>query len=164
MKLNNRDVCMFVGGAAVGTLVGGAVVIYKAFTSETIGTAISKALAEKMVDSVVEKPRYVSYNRSKHVSYCRPNNVSYKSYYTREFDTDILFETYDAADKIRDALLDVADEYGYVAVADLYDLVGIPVDYYASHYGWANLAASRISITPDRNGWMLKLPKPWPLD
>ena len=156
MKINTKDVGMFAGGAIVGTVIGGAVVIYNAVTSKTIGPAIAKAIAEKLVDSVIDKPERVSYKKS--------NKVSYRSYSYRnsKFDTDILFNTYDEAVKVRDALVDIHENYGLITVADLYDLVGIDTNYTANKYGWVNIHT--IPIEQDRNGYILKMPRPMPVE
>lgn len=167
MKFTTRDVCLVIGGVAVGTLVGGAVVIYKAITSKTIGPAISKALAEKMVDSMLEKPRYVSYNRSKQVSYRRPNNVSYKSYYDRkrEFDTDVIFGTRKDADEAVSDMLKILKAYGQVTVNDLYCIAGLTNDPKAEEYGWTIVEhIAKAPIGRVRNGWIIDLPKPTELD
>lgn len=159
MKFTKKDVCMFAGGTAIGIVIGGVTVVYKAITSETFGDPIAKALADKMVDSIV--------GRSDRVSYGRPKQISYRSYYyrNREFDTDILFETWDAANKVRDELLDIQDSYGLATIADLYDLADITgYDYRAAQYGWVNLNEYVVQIKRLKHGYLLKMPKPVPVD
>ena len=52
-------------------------------------------------------------------------------------------------------------EYGQVAVADLYDLVGITGSYTDNKYGWTNLRNAE--AIRDRDGYLLRLPKALPL-
>lgn len=69
MKVNKRDLGMFTGGAVIGMVIGGVGVIYKAITSDTFGPAIGKAIAGKIVDSIVDKPTYREYRKPERVSY-----------------------------------------------------------------------------------------------
>ena len=53
--------------------------------------------------------------------------------------------------------------YGFVSVADLYDMVGITQPYTYNKYGWTNLNSA--SATKLRGGgYLLNLPKALPLD
>ena len=57
---------------------------------------------------------------------------------------------------------ELIDTYGNVSVADLYDLVGKSSEYTDNKYGWTNLRnAEPVRV---RDGYMLKLPKPGPID
>lgn len=78
MKLNKRDVSMFVGGGLVGAIVGGVVIIDQLIKSDTFGPVIAKALADRIVASLDDE--YV-YRR-------KPSRVSYSKYYDAVDTTD----------------------------------------------------------------------------
>lgn len=162
MKLNNRDVYMFAGGVVLGIVTGATIIINKAITSDTFGDAISKALAEKVVNSVVGKSDRVSYNRS--------NRVSYRDYYYRtdrsnyNFDTEILFPSRDEANDALENLKHMFNTYGQVTVADLYEVAELDPEFKSDLYGW--VLSDHINNAPVvkvKDGYMISLPKPTPL-
>lgn len=54
------------------------------------------------------------------------------------------------------------NEYGMVAVADLYDAVGIVPDKEDNHWGWRDL--SRASIQSCRDGYLIRMPAVEPIN
>lgn len=66
------------------------------------------------------------------------------------------------ADEVIERLHDVVSDYGIATVSDLYDLVGIQGSYTDDKWGWSDLRAS--GITRVREGWLLNLPRPQPID
>ena len=75
---------------------------------------------------------------------------------------DIILETRGEAEDVLTRMDELIDTYGIVSVADMYDLVGISGNYTDNKYGWTNLRnAEPVRV---RDGYMLKLPKPGPIN
>ena len=75
---------------------------------------------------------------------------------------DIILENRGEAEDVLTRMDELIDTYGIVSVADMYDLVGISGDYTDNKYGWTNLRnAEPVRV---RDGYMLKLPKPGPIN
>lgn len=75
---------------------------------------------------------------------------------------DIILETRGEAEDVLTRMDELIDTYGIVSVADMYDLVGISGNYTDNKYGWTNLRnAEPVHV---RDGYMLKLPKPGPIN
>lgn len=80
------------------------------------------------------------------------------------FDLDeILFETNRDAIAVREQLYEEMDRYGLVTVAGLYDMAGLRHPYTSNKYGWMGFR-NPIDIAHTREGWVLRLPKPSPID
>ena len=108
----------------------------------------------------------------------KTNKVSYRSYYDEKrsdrrdsgtyasrnrFDyDDIIFETRVEAEDVRRQMLEVIARYGFVTVADMYDMAGLTPPYTANSYGWVNIRTAE--TTRVRDGYVLKLPKASPID
>ena len=103
--------------------------------------------------------------------------VSYRSYSDRDrrdesrrpydqsmrFDyDDIVFDTRSDAIAVLDNMCDVIAKYGFVTVADLYDMVELTHPYTATKYGWTNLSSAK--AVAYRSGYILKLPKAMVID
>lgn len=52
--------------------------------------------------------------------------------------------------------------YKIVSVADFYDLVGVTGNWTDNKYGWSDIRSA--SIVHVRDGYMIKLPRPLPID
>ena len=108
--------------------------------------------------------------------------VSYRSYYddrnrsSRDRDRDrddnrgrgrfdyddIVFESRGEAELVREQMVEIIDHYGFVTVADMYDMADLTAPYTAAKYGWTNIrTAEAVRI---RDGYILKLPKAMPID
>lgn len=81
---------------------------------------------------------------------------------TRHDFDDVIFETRVRAEQVLDDLIEACSKYQSVTVADLYDLVQITSVFTDSKWGWTDLRGA--DITRVRNGYLLDLPKPEPLD
>lgn len=102
----------------------------------------------------------------------RADIVSYNKLYDRhdrryESDTrttrtgysydDVILPTRGEAEEVLARMDELIESYGQVAVADLYDLVGISGNYTDNKYGWTNIRnAEPVRV---RDGYILKLPK-----
>lgn len=73
---------------------------------------------------------------------------------------NVLFDTKENAEKILNAMRDILTEYGFVTVADLYDLVGFKTHYKQNYYGWISLPST---VSEDSNGWFIDLKQPSPV-
>lgn len=82
----------------------------------------------------------------------------YPASYRIKSDT-IIFDNRGEAETVLEHMDDIIAKYGYCSIADLYDLVGYTSDYTDTKAGWTDLRGVS-SITRDRYGYTLKLPKP----
>lgn len=105
------------------------------------------------------------------------SSVSYRKYYDERRDDrgsretrarsrfdydDIVFETRGDAEAVREQMECVIDRYGFVTVADMYDLADLTQPYTSNKYGWYNLHSA--DVVRVRDGYILKLPKAEPID
>lgn len=139
--------------------------------------AVKKAISDIVQDGV-SMILYGSANGGSKNRYGNASYVSYRSYSDRDrrddrrndyarnrsrydFD-DIILSDRGEAEEVLTRMDELIDTYGIVSVADLYDLVGINCDYTDNKYGWTNIRnAEAIRV---RDGYMLKLPKPLPIN
>lgn len=110
---------------------------------------------------------YISYNRYSSSSR-RPEpardprqNISRRARASHDFD-EIILATRVEADEVIDRLFDLVSKYESATVADLYDLVGISGSYTDDKWGWVDLRGA--GVTRVRNGYLLDLPRPEPLE
>lgn len=105
------------------------------------------------------------------------NKVSYRNYYDDKRDDhrdnsyrarnrfdyeDLIFDSRGEAEAVREQMVEIIDRYGFVTVADMYDMADIPAPYTSSKYGWTNIrTAEAVRV---RDGYVLKLPKAMPID
>lgn len=76
---------------------------------------------------------------------------------------DIVFDSRGAAESVREEMLNVIDEYGFVTVADMYDMAGLDQPYTSNKYGWTSIRSAE-SVRLRDGGYILKLPRPIHLD
>ena len=105
--------------------------------------------------------------------------VSYRSYYDKRDDDrrygrsssrtrgsysydDIIFDSRGEAERVRERMEDLLDQYKLVTVADLYEMVDVPGEWTDNKYGWTSLRTAEVVRV--RDGYMLKLPKAFPID
>lgn len=93
----------------------------------------------------------------------RNDNRNDSSRYRNRFDyDDIVFESRGEAELVREQMLDMIDRYGFVTVADMYDMADLTSPYTSNKYGWTNIrSAEAVRV---RDGYILKLPKAMPID
>ena len=105
---------------------------------------------------------YVSYDRFSDRD--RDDRYRYRDSRTRSgysYD-DIVLETRREAEEVLRAMDEILDRYKIVSVADMYDLMNVRGDYTDNKYGWDNLRSA--DVVRVRDGYILKLPKPMPID
>lgn len=108
---------------------------------------------------------YVSYNRfgpsASRNRHEETRSISRRSRATHDFD-EIILATRVEAEEVIDRLFDLVSRYESATVADLYDLVGATGNYTDDKWGWTDIRGA--GVTRVRNGYLLDLPKPEPLD
>lgn len=87
--------------------------------------------------------------------------VSNRSRMTHDF-KEIVLETRVEAEDVLSQLESLLDRYRSVTVKDFYDLVGITGQYTDSKWGW--LEIKRADIVRVRDGYLIDLPRPEPID
>lgn len=136
--------------------------------------AIKKAISDIVTDGI----DMILYGESRDRKSKSSNKVSYRKYYDdgrrddrrdsgyrsgSRFDyDDLIFDSRGEAEAVREEMNDVIDRYGFVTVADMYDMADLPSPYTSSKYGWTNLRTAE--VVRARNGYVLKLPKAMPID
>ena len=78
-----------------------------------------------------------------------------------DFD-ELVLESRGEAQAVLNAMDNMMDEYKIVSVADMYELVGETCPYTAYKYGWTNIRNAEIVRVYD--GYVIKMPKPMPID
>lgn len=152
---------------------------------DTLSDALTKGF-EQMIFGESRAPRrrsgysyggsngYVSYDRygSSRSSYQRGSvtprdrDDNYRSMSRRgkanhNFD-EILMATRHEAETVLSRMYDLLEKYEVVSVSDLYELVGESSDYTDAKWGWTDLRGS--GVTRVREGFLLDLPKPIPIE
>lgn len=73
---------------------------------------------------------------------------------------ELVYETRADAEKVLNGMSEIIDEYGFVTVADLYDISGLPGAYYTdSKIGWKG-SIKESTIKKVRDGYIINLPEP----
>lgn len=115
------------------------------------GRSSSRIPAQRVsYQSYYDRDRY-SYNSSRPVE--RPRAYSFD---------DIILQTRGEADAVLNEMDNIIRKYGFVKVADLYDLVGLTGSYTDNNYGWTSLKDASIRRVND--GFLLVLPRPMEID
>lgn len=134
--------------------------------------AIKKAISD-IVGNGIDMILYGETGHSKKRS--NSSQISYTKYYSDKRDDrrdsrarvgysydEIILDSRGEAEEVLDCMFGILDTYQFVSVADLYDLVGISCNYTDNKYGWTNLnGAEAVRV---RDGYILKLPKAYPID
>ena len=66
------------------------------------------------------------------------------------------------AEEVLDQLRSDIKAYGFVTVLSFYDAVGLTAPYTSDRYAWTDLSTAR--IIPVRDGYVIRMPRPAPLD
>lgn len=76
---------------------------------------------------------------------------------------DFMFDDRRDAEMVLSEMCEIIDTYGFVKLSDFYGLVGENERNFVDHgYGWDNLATATIDRV--RDGWVLNVPRPIPLN
>lgn len=99
--------------------------------------------------------------------YEQRNNPSYRGSETAknhngfEYD-DIIFDNRGEAEAVKQQMMATIARYGVVTVADLYDMADLSAPYTSQKYGWMDVSSAEAKR--ERDGYVLKLPRPVPID
>lgn len=109
---------------------------------------------------------YINYNKISKAqhrgsNYGQPPRMSKQARATHDFD-DIILATRAEAEEVLERMYDLLSKYETATVSDLYDLVGITGHYTDNKWGWFDLRGAGVNRV--RNGYLLELPRPEPLD
>lgn len=86
-------------------------------------------------------------------SYTTRNNYSYD---------DIILENRGEAEAVLSQMDEIIAAYGFVRVADLYEMVGITGSHTDNNYGWTDIRSAQAVRV--RDGYLLKLPRAMAID
>lgn len=140
---------------------------------DVIVPTVKKAIYDAITDGT-DMLLYGGSGRGKKKS--SSHKVSYRDYYDRSDDRrnrdsrtsdrfdydDLIFYSRGEIEAVREQMEDVIDRYGFVTVADMYDMADLTAPYTASKYGWTSIRnAEPVRV---RDGYILKLPKCMPID
>lgn len=136
---------------------------------------IKKAIVDIVTDGI--NMIFFGGTAGRRSSVTRADKVSYRNYYDRDgyrspdrssrmnskrsYD-DIIYESRAEAKEVLDRMEELIDKYGFVTVADLYDLSGLQCDYTDNKYGWLDLRSADVFGTG--GGYTIKLPRAAALD
>ena len=104
------------------------------------------------------------------------SNVSYRQFYDRSGDDrrtlstsssrfeydDLIFDSRGEAEAVLNQMDVIIDTYGFVSVADLYDLAALSAPYTSNKYGWTNVSTADVARLRD-GGYVIKLPRAMPI-
>ena len=102
---------------------------------------------------------YVSYRSfSDNNTNNRQTNNKQQRYTPNEY----AFRTRAEADEVLSQMDAIIDAYQAVRVADFYDLIGVTGEHTDNRYGWKSLVTAKVEHS--RDGWVIKFPRPLPID
>lgn len=136
---------------------------------DTVAEVVKKGIDVFLYGGTSSAPK--KGGKKSHVSYegyySGSNRGDYKSYKgDRRASTDFrdfVFDERRDADVVLNEMCEIVDTYGFCKVSDFYSLVGETERTYTDHgYGWDALGSA--SVERVRDGWVLDLPRPIPLN
>ena len=155
--MKGKNVTIF-GLGAIGGFIGGNVfAFYKMLHSKRIRKALTDIVADKIETVLYGEECYPQKNNSRvSYNYYRKNkNIRDKSGFILE---DILFGTESDALSVLSSMKEIIVNYGYVSIADYYDLAGVSGNVYTNtKYGWLDLKDAKVINSMD--GYKISLPK-----
>lgn len=150
-----KNVLVLSIGVGAGFIVGGVYVTKKFLDDREVASLLAKKTAEKVVDYVYGKAD----DPVKRSDYTRYK----KTFNPNEALEPIIFDTKQEAEEVLEGIKEILEIYGYVTVADYYDLAGMSVNFRAHLYGWTDLDDSTL-IGHAMGTYQIVLPKPKKLE
>ena len=152
MNKHVKNACIFASGAAVGFVVCGLSMVKIALENEDVKRFVASKISDKIYEFISdeEAPRRQSNKK-----------VSYRDAYYRKNVDNIRFDSRETAEGVLKSLTEIINVYGFVTVADMYDLVGLNATYTEQKYGWIDLKEAKIIRV--RSGYKLLLPEIIPI-
>ena len=148
MNKHIKNACIFASGAAVGFVVCGVSMVKIALENEDVKRFVASKISDKIYEFISdeEAPRRQSNKK-----------VSYRDAYYYKHVDDIFFDSRETAENVLNASKEIINEYGFVTIADMYDLAGLDAPYTGQKYGWVDLKEAKIIRV--RSGYKLVLPE-----
>lgn len=140
--------------------------------------AIKKAISDIVTDGI----DMILYGESRHrKGSSGGSKISYRKFYDERdshdrpyaksnpersrFDSDeIIFESRGEAEAALEEMGHVIERYGFVTVADMYDMAQLSQPYTSNRYGWMNLGSAEIIRLRGGEGYVIRLPKAAPIE
>lgn len=141
--------------------------------SDVVIPALKKAISDVVTNGI----DMLLYGESGSAKKTTPaSKVSYRSYYERPNDRysksqssikrynydEVVLESRGEAEEVLSRMEDLIATYNVVSVADFYDLVDVSCNYTDNNYGWTDIRNASIQRT--RDGYIIRLPRPMPID
>lgn len=166
--LGRRFLQNLIGGdtSSVGDYVFGDVIVpaFRAMVFEAFTGGLERTIYPDGRSRGRVRPGHgpVSYNRISSKRYEEPRReLSRRARATHNFE-EIILDNRVEAEAVLDKLDDLCDRYDSASVADLYELIGVSGQYTDHKFGWTDIRDARVERV--RNGYLLNLPRPEPLD
>ena len=152
MDKHVKNACIFASGAAVGFVVCGVSMVKIALKNEDVKRFVAGKISDRIYEynSDEAAPRRQSKKK-----------VSYRDAYYYKHVDDIFFDSRETAERVLKLLKEIINEYGFVTIADMYDLAGLDAPYTGQKYGWVDLKEAKIIRV--RSGYKLVLPEIIPI-
>ena len=90
------------------------------------------------------------------------NRDRYSSRRNRYDLDEIVLDSRGEAEEVLNTMFDLLEEYDVVTVSDYFELLGEDTSFVDEKYGWASLRSAEVVRV--RNGYVIRLPKPMPID
>lgn len=161
--MNSKNIILFGVGGSIGFVAGNLFLAGKVIESEKMRKALSDIICEK-VDKLIFNDKasrtngyrvsYRNYSENRNDS----NRVSYRDYNPKRHVTEeIIFDSKKDAEDILAKMNEFIDTYGFVTIADYYELCSIEKSTFRDNqYGWTNL--DEMEVAHCRNGYFIKMP------
>lgn len=172
--LGRRFMQTFVGGDARGVAQYIFMDVLLPAAKDAIADAFSQGIEKMLFGEARSSSRrtghrpgsgsYTSYNRYSSTVGSRrdePRTVSRQARANHDFD-EIVLATRVEAEEVIGRLFDLVSNYDCASVSDLYELVGISGNFADAKWGWTDIRGAKVQRV--RNGYLLDLPRPDPLD
>ena len=121
--------------------------------------ALDAAMTEASIANAKEQEEKKHRNLYKYND-SKPVTIDCEKSYINDRKYELVYETRADAEKVLNGMSEIIDEYGFVTVADLYDISGLSGAYYTdSIIGWKG-SIKESTIKKVRDGYVIDLPKP----
>ena len=121
--------------------------------------ALDAAMTEASIANAKEQEEKKHRNLYKYDD-SKPVTIDCEKSYINDRKYELVYETRADAEKVLNGMSEIINEYGFVTVADLYDISGLPGAYYTdSSIGWKG-SIEEPTIKRVRDGYVIDLPKP----
>ena len=121
--------------------------------------ALDAAMTEASIANAKEQEEKKHRNLYKYDD-SKPVTIDCEKSYKNDRKYELIYETLVDAEDVLNEMSEIIDKYGFVTVADLYDISGLPGAYYTdSIIGWKG-SIKESTIKKVKDGYVIDLPKP----